>query len=105
MEWLKENRVENFTSYLNPFHSRLESDDKALGSNKILSFFPPPHCHRHLYFVSMKKKNLLRSFPLWLITENESHSGFVHVLKVYAHTFPLFEKIKLSEKLIASLTF
>lgn len=55
IEWLKEKRVENFTSYLNPFQSHLESDDKALGSNKIL--FPPPSTlSQAFYFVSMKEK-------------------------------------------------
>lgn len=102
--WLKKKGVENFTSYLTPFQSCLESDDKALGSNIILFF--PPHCHRHLYFVSMGKKNFWEAFLCGLLLRvNESHSGFVHVLKVYVHTFPLFEKIKLSAKLIASLTF
>lgn len=56
MEWLKENRVENFTSYLNPFHSRLESDDKALGSNKILSFFPPSTLSQASLFCQHEEK-------------------------------------------------
>lgn len=102
--WLKKKGVENFTSYLTPFQSCLESDDKALGSNIILFFL---HTVTGIFILSAWEKKLLRSFPLCflLLRVNESHSGFVHVLKVYVHTFPLFEKIKLSAKLIASLTF
>ncbi len=101
--WLKKKGVENFTSYLTPCQSCLESDDKALGSN-IIFFFST--LSQASLFCQHGKKNFWEAFLCGLLLRvNESHSGFVHVLKVYVHTFPLFEKIKLSAKLIASLTF
>lgn len=66
MVWLKEKRVEDFTSYLHPFQSRLESDDKASGSNKIL-FFRSTLSQASLFCQHVEKKIFWEAFLCGLL--------------------------------------